>query len=75
MNSTVVAETQQYASVATPMQSTNPPEWENISPNILMKCLKAILPDTISSLRIRDFYNSYPTLDALGWYHRLPEAL
>jgi hypothetical protein len=81
----VVAETPQYAFVdSIQMQSAHPSEWESISPNIIIKWLKAISPDTISSLKMRKFYKSYPTWDkmtqdqknkALAWYCSLPEAL
>jgi len=62
----IVADTQQYASVASiQMQSANPPEWENISLNVIIKRLKAISPDTISSLKMRDYYKLYPTWDKM----------
>jgi hypothetical protein len=47
------------------MQSANPPKWENKPPNIVIKLLKAVSPDKISSLKIRDFYKPYPSWDKM----------
>ena len=65
-------------------QSTSPPEWEDIPPDVVIKRLKAIPPDVTSSLRIRDFYKSYPSWEkmtqeqknkAVAWYRTLPHDI
>lgn len=52
-------------------QSTSPPEWEDIPPDVVIKRLKAIPPDVTSSLRIRDFYKSYPSWEKMTQEQKL----
>ncbi len=60
------------------------PEWENIPPDVIIHCLKAITPDVLSSLGMREFYKSYPIWQkmtiyqhnrAIAWFHQLPEEI
>jgi hypothetical protein len=89
----VVEETQQFSQLperpqlvarCSTVQSTNPPEWEDIPPDAVIKRLKAIPQEVLFSLRVREFYKSYPIWDkmspeqknkAVAWYRSLPEHI
>jgi hypothetical protein len=53
-------------------------------PDVIIHCLKAITPDVLSSLGMREFYKSYPIWQkmtiyqhnrAIAWFHQLPEEI
>ena len=76
----VVPETQ-FTLPPTP-QSTVPPEWDGINPDVCMKCFKAIKNDILQPLGLREFYKSYSSWEkmsydqrnkALSWFRSLPE--
>jgi hypothetical protein len=89
----VVEETQQFSQLperpqlvarCSTVQSTNPPEWEDIPPDAVIKRLKAIPQEVLFSPRVREFYKSYPIWDkmspeqknkAVAWYRSLPEHI
>jgi len=68
---------------ATQTQVSGPPEWENISPDIILKRCKALSPESTRNAGVRDYYKSYPSWDkmtadqknkALAWYRSLPDT-
>jgi len=68
-------------SQVTQTQYSGPPEWEDINPDIIVKTCKAVSPETLKSIGVRDFYKSYPSWDkmtqdqknkSLAWFCGLP---
>jgi hypothetical protein len=41
--------------------NAGPPEWDALSPDVVIKCCKAVSAETLRSNGVRDFYKSYPS--------------
>ncbi len=63
---------------------TLPPEWEDISPDVMIRCLRAIPSRALVDIGMKDFYKSYPswskmTADqrnrAIAWFRQLPDEM
>jgi hypothetical protein len=61
-----------------------PPEWEGVSPDMVLKSLKALKADVLQPAGLREYYKSYPSWakmkpdqrnKALSWFRSLPDNL
>jgi len=60
----------------------SPPEWDGLSPDIVLKCCKTAPPEVLRASGVHDFYKSYPSWvkmsqdqknKSLAWFRSLPE--
>jgi hypothetical protein len=61
-----------------------PPEWEDITPDLIIKHCKQVPSETIKSIALRDFNKSYSSWHkltqeqknkCLAWFHTIPDDL
>jgi hypothetical protein len=71
-----------HHAVAVPEIHAGPPEWEALSPDVMIKCCKTVPSDSLWVNGIRDFYKSYPSWAKMthdqknkmvAWFRSLPE--
>ena len=60
----------------------SPPEWDGLSPDVVLKCYKTVPPEVLRASGVHDFYKSYPSWvkmsqdlknKSLAWFRSLPE--
>jgi hypothetical protein len=61
-----------------------PPEWDDILPDVMIRCLRAIPSRALIDVGMKDFYKSYPTWNkmtadqrnrAIAWFRQLPDEM
>jgi len=61
-----------------------PPEWDDILPDVMIRCLRAIPSHALIDVGMKDFYKSYPTWNkmtadqrnrAIAWFRQLPDEM
>jgi len=78
-----VPNTSQGAGAAAAATTLNaPPEWEDLAPDVVIRCIKKIPAQELATIGMREYYKSYPvwqrmTVDqrnrAIAWFRQLPE--
>jgi hypothetical protein len=60
----------------------SPPEWDGLSPDVVLKCCKTVPTEVLRASGVHDFYKSYPSWvkmskeqknKSLAWFRSLPE--